>query len=117
MSRIPLLVLLLPLLSLGCDSEEDVEDSGPGDTTPGTTDSNDTDTTDTEDTYVPPEYYGPENQWWHALAQDVPADLTGTGWSVGDVAPNFTLTDQNGDEVELYQFYGRTVLLDLFAYW
>jgi cytochrome oxidase Cu insertion factor (SCO1/SenC/PrrC family) len=42
-------------------------------------------------------------------------DLCGTG--VGDLACNFTLQDQNGDEVELYQFTGKVILLDLFAEW
>ena len=35
----------------------------------------------------------------------------------GDVMPNFMVTDQNGDEVELYQFYGQVVQLVLFAQW
>ena len=36
---------------------------------------------------------------------------------MGDILPNFTLTDQNGDDVELYQFYGNVVQLVLFAEW
>jgi thiol-disulfide isomerase/thioredoxin len=61
--------------------------------------------------------YGPENSWSHALAADVPADLAGTGWYTGDTAHNFTMSDQYGDEVELYQFYGKLVVLDVFAVW
>ena len=64
-----------------------------------------------------PEYYGPENSWWHALAQDVPSDLAGTGFRTGDVAHNFTAIDQFGDTVELYQFYGQVIVLDVFAQW
>lgn len=30
---------------------------------------------------------------------------------------NFTLTDQKGDEVSLYDFYGSTIVLDLSAAW
>ncbi len=107
------LSLLLPLSLLACG---DKEDTGP-DTTEGDTDTDpdaDTDADSDADADVP---YGPENDWWHASAADVPADLAGTGWSVGDVAHNFTFVDQNGDEVELYQFYGRVILLDLFADW
>jgi peroxiredoxin len=63
--------------------------------------------------------YGPANSWFHATEDEVPADLgsDGTGFNVGDVAPNWTLVDQHGDEVELYQFYGTAVLLDVFAEW
>ncbi len=61
--------------------------------------------------------YGPDNAWWHAAATDVPPGLAGTGWEVGDTAYNFTLVDQNSDEVELYQFFGRIVMLDLFMSW
>ena len=61
--------------------------------------------------------YGPENTWWHAPADSVPADLTGGAHRVGETLGNFTLTDQNGDQVELYQFYGKVVQLVLFAEW
>ncbi|MCP4872735.1 MAG: TlpA family protein disulfide reductase [Proteobacteria bacterium] len=61
--------------------------------------------------------YGPENSWWHANASDVPGDLAGTGFRAGDIATNFTITDQYGDEVELYQFYGKIIVLDVFAQW
>jgi len=61
--------------------------------------------------------YGPENTWWHALAADVPEDLEGTGRFAGDIAHNFTVQDQFGDDVELYQFYGKVIVLDVFAQW
>lgn len=61
--------------------------------------------------------YGPENSWPHASEDDVPADLAGTGWSDGDIATNFTLVDQYGDEVELYQFYGSVIVVDNYAEW
>jgi peroxiredoxin len=63
------------------------------------------------------EVYGPENDWFHANSGDVPSDLEGTGYRVGDVAHNWTFLDQHGDEVELYQFYGQAILLDVFAEW
>jgi len=61
--------------------------------------------------------YGPENSWSHAVTADVPSDLDGTGWRAGDVAHNWTLTDQYGEEVELYQFYGSVVVIDNFTEW
>lgn len=63
------------------------------------------------------EAFGPENSWFHADTADVPADLQGTGYEVGDVMPDFTLVDQFGDEVQLYQFYGQVVALDVLALW
>jgi len=69
-----------------------------------------------DDTSYVPEPFGPDNTWWHADAADVPDDLVGTGWDVGDVAPDFTLLDQFGDEVQLYQFYGQVIVLDIFAF-
>jgi hypothetical protein len=113
-------ILLLSALSAGliaCGDKDDTQ-APEGDTDTETDADTDTDTdsdADSDaDTDVP---YGPENDWWHASASDVPEGLTGTGWGVGDTAHNFTFIDQNGDEVELYQFYGRVVLLDLFADW
>lgn len=62
--------------------------------------------------------YGPDNAWWHASTASIPDfDEAEVGYGKGDIAPNFTLIDQNGDEVELYQFYGQMVLLDVFAEW
>jgi hypothetical protein len=61
--------------------------------------------------------YGPPNNWWHADTGDVPPGLQGTGFDNGDTAYNFTLMDQNGDQVELYQFYGKVIVLDVFTYW
>ena len=71
-----------------------------------------------EDTAVEgPEAYGPDNDWWHADAEDVPSALAGTGFRTGDVAYDFTAIDQNGDEVQLYQFYGQVILLDVLTEW
>ena len=59
----------------------------------------------------------PDNTWFQARACDVPADLEGTGYRTGDLLHNMTLTDQNGDEVELYQFYGKVIVIDVFTMW
>jgi len=72
---------------------------------------------DDDDDDDAPAEYGPENTWWHAQEADVPADLEGTGYRVGDTPLNWTFVDQHGDDVELYQFYGKTILLDVFAEW
>lgn len=61
--------------------------------------------------------YGPDNAWYHAPLSEVPEDRSGTGIGRGDTLGEFTLIDQNGDEVSLYQFYGKTVQLVLFAEW
>lgn len=61
--------------------------------------------------------FGPENEWFHAETSAVPEDLEGTGIGVGDVIADFVLMDQNGDDVQLYQFYGQVIQLILFAEW
>ena len=45
------------------------------------------------------------------------SSTTGTGNSVGDIATNFSLTDQNGDTVKLHDFCGKAVLLDFSTMW
>ena len=60
---------------------------------------------------------GPSNDWWHACAEDIPDGLAGTGFTAGQTATNFTLLDQFGNEVELYQFYGKIIVVDTFAQW
>ncbi len=37
--------------------------------------------------------------------------------NIGDNPCNFTLVDQNGDEVELYQSYGKVIVLDFSVMW
>ncbi|MFT6147082.1 MAG: peroxiredoxin [Myxococcota bacterium] len=68
-----------------------------------------------------PTPYGPENLWFHTTTEALPEAYQdgsqASGIGVGDVVPNFTLLDQHGDEVELYQFYGQVVQLVLFAQW
>lgn len=81
-----------------------------------TSDDDDATSDDDDDTTDVP--FGPENQWSHAMEGDVPDDLgDDTGIGVGEVISDFTLVDQNGDEVQLYQFYGKVIQLILFAEW
>ncbi len=42
---------------------------------------------------------------------DTGLGITGTGYSVGDVAYNFTAKDQNGDDWTLYDHYGEIIVL------
>ena len=53
----------------------------------------------------------------HWVAYEAPSDLEGTGWKIGDVLPNFTLVDQYGEEVSLYQFYGMVIMIEVGAVW
>ena len=62
------------------------------------------------------ELYGPENDWYHANVSDVPEEGD-CGFKEGDRACNMEFVDQNGDSVELYQFAGKLVVLDVFANW
>ncbi len=43
--------------------------------------------------------------------------ITSTGTAVGDIAPDFALTDANGDTVHLHDFCDRVVLLDFTEFW
>ena len=43
--------------------------------------------------------------------------ISATGTEVGDIAPDFTLTDANGESVHLHDFCDRVVLLDFTEFW
>jgi len=43
--------------------------------------------------------------------------IVSTGTSVGDIAPNFELSDQYGDTVRLHDFCDRAVLVTFGAFW
>ncbi len=92
---------LLPLLA--CGGKDDSTDTS--------------ESVDSADTNVAAADFGPENRWPHATTDEVPEGLTGTGVALGDVIPDFTLVDQDGNDVELYQFYGSVVQLVIFAAW
>ncbi len=97
---------MVPLALTGCVVDAD----------PSGDDDDDNDLSD-DDTTPAPEPYGPDNSWWHAMEEDVPDDLEGSGRHEGDIAENFEFNDQFGEPVELYQFYGQVVVLDLFTGW
>ena len=56
----------------------------------------------------------PDNRW---PLSEPPAGLVGNGFAEGQTPPDFRLTDQHGDEVSLWQFYGQVVLLDISTMW
>jgi len=56
----------------------------------------------------------PENSW---SLSEPPDGTVGTGFNEGDIVPDFRLTDQFGDEVSLWQFYGDVILLDVSTMW
>jgi peroxiredoxin len=71
--------------------------------------------------YSPPDtgsgewsWEAPENTW---PSGEPPEGLEGQGWYAGDVVPDFRLVDQHGDEVSLWQFYGKVIVLDHSTYW
>jgi len=59
-------------------------------------------------------WIAPDNAW---PATSPPADLVGEGFYRGQVVPDFRLLDQHGEEVSLWQFYGRPVVLDISTMW
>lgn len=50
-----------------------------------------------------------------ACRTQMPAE--GTGTAVGEIAPNFGLTDQHGDTLKLHDFCGRAVMIVAAAFW
>jgi thiol-disulfide isomerase/thioredoxin len=56
----------------------------------------------------------PENTW---PQNTPPAGLEGEGVADGEIAPDFLLKDQYGDDVSLWQFYGSVIILDVSTMW
>lgn len=54
---------------------------------------------------------------WKIDACKADMDDAGTGTDIGDVAPNFSLTDQYGDTLSLHDFCGKVVLIESSAFW
>ncbi len=102
---------LLSLLTLAACSDS----AKPGADTGADTDTADDSGEDTSAATVP---YGPDNAWYHAPdASLVPEEPEGATWAQGTMPPNLRFTDQNGDEVWLYQFYGKIIYIDWVAEW
>lgn len=56
----------------------------------------------------------PENQW---SVNEPPSTLKGEGCSTGDVLNDHVGTDQHGDDVSLWQFYGSCSVIDIGTMW
>ena len=59
-------------------------------------------------------WVAPENSW---PLQEPPATTVGEGFHRGQVPHDFRFLDQHGDEVSLWQFHGRHVVLDISTMW
>jgi peroxiredoxin len=56
----------------------------------------------------------PKNTWQQSAP---PSCLTGEGFDKDQVVPDMRLTDQHGNEVSLWQFYGDLIVLDFSTMW
>ena len=114
------LLLTLPLLSLSvaCFDDKD-EDEDDGDDTGSSSD-------DGGDSYDDPyakDYAGGYNV--NTCGETLPEPTSPSGdnndyadmWAEGDIIPNYTFIDQNGEEVELYSFCGNHVMIAFGAMW
>ena len=110
------------------DTEESVDtgstnsdDTDTSDDTNGTNDTDDTqdtnsdDTNDTNDTQEEPEP-NPEYIGGYNTNLCFPQQSS-TGYGIGNVSYDFTLTDQHGEQVSLSDFCGNTVLIVSSATW
>lgn len=99
-------------LCLGACTPKDEQDSPPADDSSASTDDSAADDSSSSTGY------GPDNAWYHAPdASLVPEEPDQIAWTRGSQVPNLRFTDQNGDEVWLYQFYGKQIYLDWVAAW
>ncbi len=64
-------------------------------------------------------FHWPEGdcRWPDFSDEAAAAGVSGTGWAIGDVIPDFPLLDHHGGELDLYQYYGFVILLDVSAGW
>jgi thiol-disulfide isomerase/thioredoxin len=66
------------------------------------------------DTAPPIEWTAPENRW---PSQSPPANIEEEGFDLGQTISDFAFFDQYGEEVSLWQFYGKVILFDVSAEW
>lgn len=60
-------------------------------------------------------WQAPTNRW--PVGGGPPAGLVGEGFGAGEVIPEVILQDQHGDTVDLWQFYGMVVVIDVSTIW
>ncbi len=63
---------------------------------------------------VPSDWVAPQNGW---EVSPPPEDLVGEGFADGQTVPDVRLVDQHDEEVSLWQFYGKLVVLDVSTMW
>lgn len=97
----------------GSTSSNDTDSSGDTQDTHGSEDTDDTsDTNDTQEEPEPnPVYIGGYN------TNLCFPEESSTGYGIGNVSYDFTLTDQHGEQVSLSDFCGNTVLIVSAAMW
>ena len=61
------------------------------------------------------DWTAPENSW--DSVEELPASIEAEGFLTGETPPDVRLRDQFGDEVSLWQFYGKVVALDVSTIW
>jgi len=55
---------------------------------------------------------------WPDFSDEAAADgITETGWAFGDTIPNFEVIDRHEQTLNLYQYYGFVIVLDISAGW
>jgi thiol-disulfide isomerase/thioredoxin len=54
-----------------------------------------------------------ENQW----ESTTPRNLVEEGFGLGQTPPDMCMLDQNGDQVSMWQFFGKVIVLDISAEW
>ena len=47
----------------------------------------------------------------------IPAEIDNDGWDEGDISNNWTHEDRHGDIVDLHDFYGQVILVDVGSEW
>ena len=59
-----------------------------------------------------------ESGQWPDFTDEAKADgISGVGYAIGDEIPDVTFTDQHGNSVQIYDFYGHVILLAVVAAW
>jgi len=113
-------LLSIPLiaLSVACFDDKDEDEDDDGDDTG----SSSYDGSGSDDPYAK-DYAGGYNV--NTCGETLPEATSPSGpnndyadmWAPGDILPNYTFMDQNGEEVELYSFCGNHVMLAFGAMW
>ena len=94
------------------DDEPDTDGDGCGDAVEVLTHFSPTDPDDRPYTGAYPRGLRPSEAYFDSVAAEL-----GEGWTVGELNPNWSLPDQHGEAIELRDFYGQVVLIDISSEW